>query len=67
MKDDQSPKRIDCYVVEVENFDPAQQLGENGKKFRIEPQRLPYSLQWLHKRTPPVPTPMSSDDGCAFG
>jgi hypothetical protein len=39
-------------MVEVENFDAVQQLGENGKRFKIAPQRLLYSLQWLQKGKP---------------
>jgi hypothetical protein len=44
VKDDQSPKRIHRCLAEVENFEAAQQLGENGKKFKIDLQRLLYSL-----------------------
>jgi hypothetical protein len=53
VKDDQSPKRIDRFLAEVENFEAAQQLGENGKKFKIDLQRLLYSLLWLHNATLP--------------
>jgi hypothetical protein len=28
-------------------------LGADGKKFKIDPQRLLYSLQWLPNGTPP--------------
>lgn len=40
-----------CYLVEMEE---AAAFGRDGKKFKIEPRRLPYSLQWLHNRTPPT-------------
>lgn len=69
VKDDQSPKCIDCYLVEVENFYAAQRLEANEKKFKIEPQCLLYSLQWLHKGTPPdlhlqlVRDPTINDEG----
>jgi hypothetical protein len=37
---------------EVEDF-AAAALGGKGKKFKLEPQRLLYSLQWRHNATPP--------------
>jgi hypothetical protein len=46
------PHCINCYLVEVQDFAAAAPGGE-GKKFDLEPQRLLYSLQWPHNRTPP--------------
>jgi hypothetical protein len=43
--DASGPHSINCYFVEVEE---AVALGADGKKFKIEPQRLLYSLQWKH-------------------
>ena len=39
--DDAGPRCINCYLVEGE------------KAFKFDPTRLLYSLQWLHKATPP--------------
>jgi hypothetical protein len=50
--DDTGPRCINCYLVEVEDFTAAAPSGE-GKKFKIDPQRLLYSLQWKHDGTPP--------------
>jgi hypothetical protein len=44
------PRSINAYLVEVED---AAALGADGKKFKIEPARLVYSLRWLHKAEPP--------------
>jgi hypothetical protein len=44
------PRSINSYFVEVQD---AAALGEDGKKFKIDPQRLLYSLQWLHNASPP--------------
>jgi hypothetical protein len=44
------PRSINCYFVEVED---AAALGADGKKFKIDPRRLLYSLQWRHNGTPP--------------
>jgi hypothetical protein len=44
------PRSINAYLVKVED---AAALGADVKKFKIEPQRLLYSLQWLHNGTPP--------------
>jgi hypothetical protein len=41
------PRSINCYFAEVEN---AAAIGADGKKFKIEPQRLLYSLQWKAQR-----------------
>jgi hypothetical protein len=46
--DDQSPKRIDCYSIDVEDF-----TGRNGKKFKLDPQRVLFSLRWVHNAIPP--------------
>ena len=40
------PRSINAYLVDVLDFDA-------GKKFKIDPQRLLYSLQWQHNATPP--------------
>jgi hypothetical protein len=61
--DASGPRSINVYLVEVQEFTAAA-LGENdrlkndqsfdgGKKFKIDPQRLLYSLQWKHNATPP--------------
>jgi hypothetical protein len=36
----------------VQDFTAAAPTGE-GKRFKIDPRRLLYSLQWLHNGTPP--------------
>jgi predicted DNA-binding transcriptional regulator YafY len=46
------PRSINCYLVEAQDFTAAAPTGE-GKKFKIDPQRLLYSLQWLHNSSPP--------------
>ena len=46
--DDSGPRTINCYVYPAESFDSVQ-----GKGFKVEPQRLVYSLQRLHKAIPP--------------
>jgi hypothetical protein len=46
--DDSGPRCINCYSVEVERFDVI-----DGRKFKIDPERLVYSLQWKHKGEPP--------------
>jgi hypothetical protein len=46
--DDSGPRSINCYSVERERFD-----GIDGCKFKLDPQRLIYSLQWQHKAEPP--------------
>jgi hypothetical protein len=46
------PRSINCYLVEVRDFAAAAPSGE-GKKFKINPRRLLYSLQWTHNATPP--------------
>jgi hypothetical protein len=52
--DDRSPKRIDCYLVEVQNFDAAKALGANdAKKCKLDPQRILFSLQYQHNAIPP--------------
>jgi hypothetical protein len=38
------PRSINCYLTEVQDFAAAAPSGE-GKKFKIDPQRLVYSLQ----------------------
>jgi hypothetical protein len=43
--DDRLPKRIDAYEV-VEH-------SASGATFRLDPQRLLYSLQWKHNAHPP--------------
>jgi hypothetical protein len=50
--DQSGPRSINCYLVEVEDYTPAL-LGGEGKKFKIDPRRLLYSLQWLHNGMPP--------------
>jgi hypothetical protein len=39
-------------LVDVQEFGAAAPGGE-GKKFKLDPQRLMYSLQWKHNATPP--------------
>ena len=46
--DDTGPRCINCYRVEVENF-----AAVDGKKFKFDPQRLLYSLQYQHNAIPP--------------
>jgi hypothetical protein len=46
------PCSINCYLVEVLDFTAAA-LGREGKKFKIDQQRLLYSLHWKHEGTPP--------------
>jgi hypothetical protein len=46
------PRSISAYLVEVQDFTAAAPTGE-GKKFRIDPRRLLYSLHWKHNATPP--------------
>jgi len=48
--DPTGPRIINCYFVGVQD---SAKLGANGKKFKIEPQHLLYSLQWWHSGTPP--------------
>jgi hypothetical protein len=50
--DTTGPRCNNCYLVEVQDFAAAAPGGE-GKKFKIDPQRLLDSLQWLHTATPP--------------
>jgi hypothetical protein len=44
---------INCYLVEVPDFTAAALGGADAKRFKIDPQRLLYSLQWKHNCTPP--------------
>jgi hypothetical protein len=45
--DRQSPRRIDCYrVVEEENFG-------DGKRAKLDPARVLFSLRYQHNATPP--------------
>jgi hypothetical protein len=46
--DQTGPRRINVYRVDVQDF-----AAVNSKKFKTEPQRLLYSLQWQHNGTPP--------------
>jgi hypothetical protein len=46
------PRSINSYLVEVQDFTAAA-LGGEGKKFKLDPQRILFSLQWLHNATPP--------------
>jgi hypothetical protein len=48
--DDSGPRCSNCYFVKVED---AAAIGANAKKFKVDPQRLLYSLQWRHNATPP--------------
>jgi hypothetical protein len=50
--DHNGPRSINCYLTEVQDFTAAAPGGE-GKKFKIDPQRLLYSLQWKHSGSPP--------------
>jgi hypothetical protein len=43
--DDRSPKRIDCYQATEHRAD--------GGAFKLDPERLVYSLQWKHNAHPP--------------
>jgi hypothetical protein len=43
--DDRLPRRIDCYEVVEHSAD--------GAAFKLDPERLRYSLQWKHNGTPP--------------
>jgi hypothetical protein len=47
--DDTGPRSINCYFVEVQDFADL----PNGKKFKIDPRCLFYSLQWKHNGIPP--------------
>lgn len=47
--DDEGPRLICCYQVDVLD---APQLGEDGKKFKFDPQRMLYALAWKHKAVP---------------
>jgi hypothetical protein len=42
------PRSINVYRVDVQDF-----AAIDGMKFKIDPQRLLYSLQWQHNGTPP--------------
>jgi hypothetical protein len=66
-----SPRWIDCYVVEVENF-----AGGDSKKFKLNPERILFSLQYQHNGYRPTSTSCcwaSRSDGlmrsqlCCFG
>jgi hypothetical protein len=46
--DIRSPRRIDCYAIDVSDFD-----GGNGKTFKLDPQRVLFSLQYKHNAVPP--------------
>jgi len=46
--DENGPRCINCYAVEIEPLDAV-----DGIKFKIDPQRLVYSLQWKHNAHPP--------------
>jgi hypothetical protein len=48
--DASGPPSINDYLVEVED---AAAIGAGAKKFKVDPQRLLYSLQWNHNGTPP--------------
>jgi hypothetical protein len=43
-----SPRRIDCYVVAVENF-----AGRDSKKCKLNPKQILFSLQYQHNGVPP--------------
>jgi hypothetical protein len=42
------PRSINVYRVDVQDF-----AAVDGRKFKIDPQRLLYSLQWQHNGTAP--------------
>jgi hypothetical protein len=46
-----TPGSINCYLVEVQELGAA--AGGEGKKFKLDPARLVYSLHWQHKAEPP--------------
>jgi hypothetical protein len=46
------PRSISAYLVEVQDFTAAALVGE-GRKFKLDPQRLLDSLQWKHNAAPP--------------
>jgi hypothetical protein len=46
--DARGPRSINCYAVEIEQFDAI-----DGCKFKLDPSRLVYSLQWQHNAHPP--------------
>ena len=45
-----APRSINCYLVEVQD---AAAPGGASRKFKIDPQRLLYSLRWKHNAHPP--------------
>jgi hypothetical protein len=53
--DSAGPCSIKCYFVEVQDFTAAASGGADAKRFKVDPQRLLYSLQWRHNATPPDP------------
>jgi hypothetical protein len=51
--DTTGPRSINVYLFEVRDFSAEAVGGADAKRFKIEPQRLLYSLQRLHNGTPP--------------
>jgi hypothetical protein len=51
--DETAPRSINVYLVDAQDIDPVSGLAENGKRFKIGPDRLLYALRWLHKASPP--------------
>jgi hypothetical protein len=51
--DTTGPRSINVYLFEVRDFSAEAAGGADAKRFKIEPQRLLYSLQRLHNGTPP--------------
>jgi hypothetical protein len=47
--DKREPRRICVYLVDVLD---AAQIGEDGKKFKFDPERLLYALRWKHRAAP---------------
>jgi len=46
-------RSISCYLVEVLDFSAAASGGADAKRFKIDPERLLYSLLWKHNGKPP--------------
>ncbi len=52
--DGKMPKRIDCFAVDVQNFDAAKALlADSGVRYKLDPQCLLFQLAWKHNAEPP--------------
>jgi hypothetical protein len=52
--DQQSRRRIDCYSIDVEDFDAARELWKVvGFKYKIAPQRILFRISYQHNANPP--------------